>query len=330
MPTGQEYSAEVKTIFFRVIDFFEKERDGPMIPLSLTTARLIAVLGVSERSLFNLKAEMKQLSEEQELLNRKEATEVRQLRSRASSSASATSKSPPVVRSHRLRQFSTASITQTSFVTVPSPLPPKKISNSGRRRILLSEAEEDEIRFTFHLLLSQKTYPTTQILLDHLLALHPDFPIASRASLWRYMKKIGFRFKGTSKVKIALDNISFVAQRAHFFRKMDELRRSNAKVFFHDETWTNASDERRSVWMNDQGVGRLKKNEGKGKLSMLLSHYSEDTRNELASKERGEKIISNRITLKNNFTRTEDRVLSALSGSRTRAIIVQLSLNLSH
>jgi hypothetical protein len=93
----------------------------------------------------------------------------------------------------------------------------------------------------------KKTYPTTQILLDHLLALHPDFPIASRTSLWRYMKKIGFRFKCTSKVKIPLDNVRFVAQRAHFFRKMDELRGSNAKVFFHDETWTNAGDERQSV-----------------------------------------------------------------------------------
>jgi hypothetical protein len=33
--------------------------------------------------------------------------------------------------------------------------------------------------------------------------------------------------------------------------------------------------------MNDQGVGRLEKNEGKGKLSVLLFHHSEGTRNEL-------------------------------------------------
>jgi hypothetical protein len=268
MPKGQEYSFEVKHIYFRVIDFIEKERDGPMIPLNLTTARLVAMLGIPERSLLTLKAEMKHLRVQQQLLDVKEATtNDRQLRSRTSSTASTSSKSPPVVRSHRSRHFSTASIIKMNFVSVPSPIPPKKISNVGRPRTRLSEVEVDEIRFTFHLLLSQKIYPTTQILLDHLLSLHPDFPVVSRTSLWRCMKKIGFRFKPASKVKIPLDGICFVAQRACFFRKMDALRHSNAKIFFHDETWTNGGDERRYLWVTDQGTGRLKKNEGKGKFS---------------------------------------------------------------
>ncbi|CAF4158504.1 unnamed protein product [Rotaria sp. Silwood2] len=90
----------------------------------------------------------------------------RQLRSPASSTASATLKSPTVARFHRNRRFSIALITQTNFVSIPLPIPLKKISNSGRPRVRLSEEEADEIRFTFHLLLSEKNYPTTQILLN--------------------------------------------------------------------------------------------------------------------------------------------------------------------
>ena len=63
MPKGQEYSLEVKSVFFRVIDFVEKKCDGPTIPLNLTTPRLVAMLGIAERSIFNLKAEMKKLRE---------------------------------------------------------------------------------------------------------------------------------------------------------------------------------------------------------------------------------------------------------------------------
>ena len=67
MPKGQEYSVEAKAIYFRIIDFIEKERNGPMIPLNLTTARILAILGISEKSLFNLKAEIKQTQEEQKV-----------------------------------------------------------------------------------------------------------------------------------------------------------------------------------------------------------------------------------------------------------------------
>ena len=61
MPKGQEYSVEVETFYFRIIDFIEKERKEPMIPLDLTTALILAILGISEKSLFYLKAEIEQM-----------------------------------------------------------------------------------------------------------------------------------------------------------------------------------------------------------------------------------------------------------------------------
>lgn len=271
MPKGQEFSVELKKVFFRVIDFMEKERTGPIIPLSLSTARLVAALGISERSIFNLKTEMKNLRDEERSSKEKIGLNERQLRSRASSSGESIENSSLIQRSHRHRQFSASSVISTSFVSVPDPLPPKKTSNSGRPQTLLSESESDEIRLTFHLILSQRIYPTTQMLLDHLMSLNPDFPITSKTSLWRHMKKIGFRFNSTGRVSIALDDVKFVAQRAYFFRKLTELRSSNAKIFFHDETWTNGGDERRSIWVDDQGIGRLKKNEGKGKLVFRMT-----------------------------------------------------------
>ena len=64
MAKGQEYSVEVKAIYFRVIDFIETERNKPMILLNLTIARILAILDVSEKSLFSLKAETKHVQDE--------------------------------------------------------------------------------------------------------------------------------------------------------------------------------------------------------------------------------------------------------------------------
>ena len=153
----------------------------------------------------------------------------------------------------RKHEFSTTHISQISFVSVPSPVLPKKIANCGRPEIHISEEEADEIRFTLHLLLSQKLYPTTQRLLDHLIAFHPNFPVTSTTSLLRCMKKLSFRYKTSSKLEIRLDGIIFVAQCAYFFRNTNNLRRDDAKILFHDETWTNVGDERRSVWKNEEG-----------------------------------------------------------------------------
>jgi hypothetical protein len=63
MSKGQEFSAELKALFFRVIDFVEKEKEGPVIPHSSKTARIITLLWCSERSVHHLKTEIKKLRE---------------------------------------------------------------------------------------------------------------------------------------------------------------------------------------------------------------------------------------------------------------------------
>ncbi|CAF3866100.1 unnamed protein product, partial [Rotaria sp. Silwood1] len=54
--------------------------------------------------------------------------------------------------------------------------------------------------YYFHLILTEKMYPTTDKLLCRLLDDDAEFPIRSRTTLWRWMKKLGFEYKRTSTI----------------------------------------------------------------------------------------------------------------------------------
>ncbi len=72
-------------------------------------------------------------------------------------------------------------------------------------------------------------------------------------------------------MKVALDDNFFVAQRTFYLRKLDELRKAGALIMFHDEAWVNIGEEKRSIWIDDRGQGRIRKTDGKGnKLRILL------------------------------------------------------------
>ena len=77
--------------------------------------------------------------------------------------------------SHRKREWSTANA--RSFISVPEPLPPKKIGKVGRKPIVLSSLAQDTIRYVFHQMLSEKIYPSVSTLFALLQREHPDFPI---------------------------------------------------------------------------------------------------------------------------------------------------------
>ena len=75
MPTGKEFSVEQKTLIFRVIEFVESERNGVKIPLSSTSARVMALVGISYRSVHRLKKELEILQQEQTMENTSEDEE---------------------------------------------------------------------------------------------------------------------------------------------------------------------------------------------------------------------------------------------------------------
>jgi hypothetical protein len=289
MPKGEEFSVDLKTIFFRIIDFVDKEKDGPIIPLNSSTARIVAMLGISERSVVRLKKELAdQLKKHEEEANQKAAGP----RTRTQS---AMSPSP----SHRKRRYSSVR-PSVPLLNLPPPVPAHKNGNCGRKRIVLSDAADDAIRYHFHLLLvrycffldyahcslslslslslvvkAEKRYPTVAELLASIHDEHHDFPITSEMTLWQHMKRLGFSYKQTSKVALPLDSVSFVAQRAVYFRRLDELRDAGAHIYFHDETWCNVGEEKRCVWLDEAGEGRIKKHDGKGKRLAISAMINE-------------------------------------------------------
>ena len=71
VPTGVEFSQELKQLMFNVIQFVENEKSGTIIPLNNVNDRLQAMLGISLSSVRRLK-EMRQdegrLIEERQLI----------------------------------------------------------------------------------------------------------------------------------------------------------------------------------------------------------------------------------------------------------------------
>ncbi|CAF4698851.1 unnamed protein product [Rotaria sp. Silwood2] len=61
-----------------------------------------------------------------------------------------------------------------------------------------------------------------------------------------------------------MDSTDFITQRASYFRKLDEIRLSGTLIFYHDETWINSGEEKRAVWVDKHGQGRIRTNQGKG------------------------------------------------------------------
>ncbi len=54
MAQGVHFTQQLKEMFFRMIDLVESEKSEPQIPMNNATARNIAMLGISEPSLWNL------------------------------------------------------------------------------------------------------------------------------------------------------------------------------------------------------------------------------------------------------------------------------------
>ena len=211
------------------------------------------MLGISESSLINLKKEMETIRETREEEEREEEEEKR---SRLRSS----SQNQPINVSHKKKTVST-----WSMPSEMEQLPRKSVRKFiGRPSVMLFEEADDEIRFQFHLLLAEKIYPTVSILLERLLSAYSHFPIRSETSLRRHMHRLGFSYQTTNKVKLALDDNTFVAQRASYFRKLTDLRQSVALIMYHDATWVNVGEEKRSIWIDDIGRGRSRKGDGKG------------------------------------------------------------------
>ncbi|CAF1242007.1 unnamed protein product [Rotaria sordida] len=227
----------------RVIQFVRSEKYGIKIPLNNVNDRLCAMLGVSSRSIDNLKKELKEIETSQEESSR--------------------------------RRLRSGSSTCTTDETMEQPEPV-----SGRPKINLSDFGKDMIRYEFHLLLAERVYPTLDRMMTRLLADFPEFPIKSKTTLSKQLKQMGFVYRKTSKIKTPLESTFFMSQRAKYFRRIDKLREEKALIFYHDETWCYSSEEKTSIWIEEQtGQGRFRRSEGK---VPFLDQYSKSELLELS------------------------------------------------
>ena len=163
--------------------------------------RLHVMLGLSRHSITNLRQEMGQLIEHQKM-NRGEDLPPRPRRRTNSDAQIERRSSLSWVRKgkHAWTASSILSVIDVPFIS--SPISPRKKGNSGRKRMILTELEQDMIRYQFHLLLASKEYLTMNKLLSRLQDEIPEFPIQSESSLLHHMHKLGFNYKATSKAPI--------------------------------------------------------------------------------------------------------------------------------
>jgi hypothetical protein len=141
MPTGYEFSQELKQLIFNVIKFVENEKNGPVIPLNNVNDRLESMLGISLSSIRRLKQEMRE--ERDRIMEEKRAVD----------QAKQDKEHEQMEATRRLRhpRSSTTASTCSSTddignVAIPVARPPRKLAHSGRPRIGLSEEEQENIR----------------------------------------------------------------------------------------------------------------------------------------------------------------------------------------
>ncbi|CAF2919098.1 unnamed protein product [Rotaria sp. Silwood2] len=204
----------MKRLYFRVIAFIESEKYGPKIPLNNTLERSQACLGISIRSITNLKKEMRELNEQAEETNTKDSEEGEYFYSlRNRQVVDTLSSSATVVNMNSAILSDVASLTTTSshrerhppirdtrsFVCVPEQIAPQKIGNVGRKPIVLSQLGEDIIRYVFRKMLEEKIYPTISTLLVRLLNENSDFPIRTESTLLKKIEGNWFSISTNSK-----------------------------------------------------------------------------------------------------------------------------------
>ena len=139
MPIDHDFSTDEKTLIFKVINFCEQEKTGPMIPLNNVIQRVSMLLGISERSVNRMKKELNELIEQETQKQKEEGKENEnkdkyQLRSGTKSDSTLKHRetSSILARSKRLHRSKRhigpiiASVTQAS---IPEPYSSKKKGN---------------------------------------------------------------------------------------------------------------------------------------------------------------------------------------------------------
>ena len=126
---------------------------------------------------------------------------------------------------------------------------PAKRYTVDRRTVCLDDFDVEAIRHLVRDFYREKKCPT----LDSLLLAVKEKRLfgGERATVWRILRKVGFKHKKVNNKRYIYEQPSIIYQRHAYLRRMRVNRRGGRPVVYLDETWANARDGKEKVWVQD-------------------------------------------------------------------------------
>lgn len=112
-------------------------------------------------------------------------------------------------------------------------------------------------------------------------------PTLKRTTLWKILKKLGFKWMKRSRNSALMERQDIVLWRRRYLTSIRKFRAEGRKVYYLDETWVNAGHTKQNIWEDTtvltarqafvEGVSTgLKNPAGKGRRLIILHIGSED------------------------------------------------------
>ena len=159
---------------------------------------------------------------------------------------------------------------------------PAKRYKIDRKKIVMDDFDTEALQSSVHEFYSEKKYPT----MDSLLSAVKEKGIFSgeRTTLWRVMRKMGFKYKKVNDKRYIYEQPSIIVWRHEYLRRLRRNRREGRPVIYLDETLANARDGVEKMWVEDdpRAIGGTKggihtcKPSGKGSRLIILHAGSEN------------------------------------------------------
>ena len=152
---------------------------------------------------------------------------------------------------------------------VKGKLATKKSKKSGKS-IEIDNFDKQFIIRTIHNFYRRKEFPTLDKLLK-ILREEINFR-GGRTTLFRFLKKLGFRYKKQDGRKFLVERAEVVMLRHQYLRKMKKIRKEKpaANIFYLDETWINSNHTPKKCWVDKDEKGGVNVPIGKGKRLIVV------------------------------------------------------------
>jgi transposase len=126
---------------------------------------------------------------------------------------------------------------------------PKKVGK-GRRPVVFDEFLQGVIRRVMMDFYLRKEFPTIKRVLAHLKENVPRFPDVSPTTLYRRIRKMGFKYRKFHKKSVLMESPEMMGMRNTFLRQIRHLRHRGWSIYYTDESWCGANHSRKYGWQD--------------------------------------------------------------------------------